>query len=133
MLIAFFLHTVLKNRHNFSTDLFNPLIGPEQVIPLWVKVDWQRGNGNKGLLHSPLIFQSGISPSDAFNQDTLFFWRGIVVLPLCNRRLLIFADSTQVKLATLVEKDLKASFSIATTPRCRRGRYSFPRIAPLYP
>ena len=24
-------------------------------------------------------------------------------------------------------------FSIATTPSCRRGHYSFPRIAPLYP
>ena len=35
-----------------------------------------------------------------------------------------------VKLTTLVEGDPKASFSIATTPICR-GRYSFPRIAPL--
>ena len=26
-----------------------------------------------------------------------------------------------------------ATFSIATKPRCRRGRYSIPRIAPLYP
>ena len=26
-----------------------------------------------------------------------------------------------------------APFSIATTPRCRGGRYSIPRIAPLYP
>ena len=29
--------------------------------------------------------------------------------------------------------DLKAPFSIATTPKCREGRYSFPWIAPLYP
>ena len=29
--------------------------------------------------------------------------------------------------------DLKAPFSKATTPRCRRGRYSFPWVAPLYP
>ena len=29
--------------------------------------------------------------------------------------------------------DQKASFSIATTPMCRGGLYSFPRIAPLYP
>ena len=27
----------------------------------------------------------------------------------------------------------KAPFSIATTPRCRGGRYSFPWIAPHYP
>ena len=29
--------------------------------------------------------------------------------------------------------DPKAPFSIASTPRCRGGRYSFPWIAPLYP
>ena len=38
----------------------------------------------------------------------------------------------KVKLATLVEGDPKAPFSIATTRRCR-GRYSIPYIAPLYP
>ena len=37
------------------------------------------------------------------------------------------------KLATIVEGDPKAPFSLATTPRCRGGRYSIPRIAPLYP
>ena len=36
----------------------------------------------------------------------------------------------KVKLATVVEK---APFSVATTTRCRGGRNSFPRIAPLYP
>ena len=38
-----------------------------------------------------------------------------------------------VKLVTVVEGDPKAPFSIATTPRCRGGRYSFPWISPLYP
>ena len=38
-----------------------------------------------------------------------------------------------VKLVTLVEGDPKAPFSIATTPKCWGGRYSFPWIAPLYP
>ena len=33
-----------------------------------------------------------------------------------------------VMLATLVEGDQKALFSIATTPRCRRRHYSFPCI-----
>ena len=37
------------------------------------------------------------------------------------------------KVATIVEGDPKAPFSIATTPRCRGGRYSIPWIAPLYP
>ena len=32
----------------------------------------------------------------------------------------------------VVEGDPKAPFSIATTPRSRGGRYSFPWIAPLY-
>ena len=36
------------------------------------------------------------------------------------------------KLATLVEGDPKAPFSIATTPRFTGGRYSIPKIAPLY-
>ena len=35
------------------------------------------------------------------------------------------------KLATVVESNPKAPFSIATTPRCRKGYYSFPWIAPL--
>ena len=39
----------------------------------------------------------------------------------------------KVKLATVVEGDQKAPFSIATTPRCRGGRYYFPWIAQLYP
>ena len=38
-----------------------------------------------------------------------------------------------LKLATVVEGAQKAPFSIATTPRCRGGRYSFPWIASLYP
>ncbi len=33
-----------------------------------------------------------------------------------------------IKLATIVEGDPKAPFSIATTPRCRGGRYSFPGL-----
>ena len=33
-------------------------------------------------------------------------------------------NKVKVKLATIVEGDPKAPFSIATTPRCRGGRYS---------
>ena len=33
---------------------------------------------------------------------------------------------TKVKLVTFVEGDPKAPFSIATTPRCRGGCYTFP-------
>ena len=36
-----------------------------------------------------------------------------------------------VKLVILVEGNPKAPFSIATSPRCSRGRYSIPWIASL--
>ena len=45
----------------------------------------------------------------------------------------IYTHIRKVKLATIVEGDQKALFSIATTLRCRGGCYSFPWIAPLYP
>ena len=39
-------------------------------------------------------------------------------------RLIIYSSS---------QGDSKVPFSIATIPRCRGVRYSFPRISPLYP
>ena len=39
----------------------------------------------------------------------------------------------KIKLATIVEGDPNALFSIATTARCWRGHYFFPWIAPLCP
>ena len=41
----------------------------------------------------------------------------------------ISSNKSKVKLATVVEGDLEAPFSIATAPKCRRGSW----IAPLYP
>ena len=35
---------------------------------------------------------------------------------------------SKVKLANIVEGNPKAPFSIATTPRCMGGRYSFPGL-----
>ena len=35
------------------------------------------------------------------------------------------------KLVTILERDSKAPFSIATMPRCKRECYSFPWISPL--
>ena len=43
-------------------------------------------------------------------------------------RQLIYIYISKVKLATIVEANPKAPFSIATTPRCRGGRYSFPGL-----
>ena len=37
-----------------------------------------------------------------------------------------------MKFAIVVESGTKAPFLIVTTPWCNGGRYSFPRIAPLY-
>ena len=37
------------------------------------------------------------------------------------------------KFVTLVKNELKALFSLVTTPRWREGRYSFLWNAPLYP
>ena len=44
----------------------------------------------------------------------------------------VYIYSKYIKLATVVEGDQKVPFSIATTPRCRGGCYSFPWISPLY-
>ena len=40
---------------------------------------------------------------------------------------------SKVKLATIVEGDKNALFSIATTPNCKEGRFSFPWIVLFYP
>ena len=37
------------------------------------------------------------------------------------------------KVDDIVEGDPKASFSMASTPRCWGGRYSIPWITPIYP
>ena len=39
---------------------------------------------------------------------------------------IIYLYISKVKLATIVESDPKAPLSIATSPRCKGGRYSFP-------
>ena len=52
---------------------------------------------------------------------------------LFNAKSLLYIVKKVVKLATVVEGDQKAPFSIATTLRCRGGHYSFLQIAPLYP
>ena len=43
------------------------------------------------------------------------------------------SDLKVALMAAIVKGDTKAPFSIATTLRCRGGRYSFPWIVPLYP
>ena len=57
----------------------------------------------------------------------------MILLTISNSDVENIVNSKSVNLATVVESDQKASFLIASTPRCRRGRYSFPWIAPFYP
>ena len=52
--------------------------------------------------------------------------RRLIQLELTKKTITIWLK--KLLLATIVEGDLKAPFSIATTPRCRGGRYSFPGL-----
>ena len=68
----------------------------------------------------------------------IFYKEPFLMLHMCDKatkkkRKKIKISKKLVKLATAVKGDQKAPFSIATTPRCRRGRYSIPRIATLNP
>ena len=45
----------------------------------------------------------------------------------------VYFELVKVKLMTVVEGNLNASFLVATSPRWREGCFSFPWIAPLYP
>ena len=71
--------------------------------------------------------------------ETRHHWVGKVIhWELCKRskfvhNIVMINYKSKVKLATVVEDDQNAPFSIATTLRWRGGRYSFPWIAPLYP
>ena len=63
-------------------------------------------------------------------QIFVYFLNPIIDLDSEPDRCIFF--KSKVKLATVVEGNQKAPFSIATTMRCRRGCYSFPWIASLY-
>ena len=57
----------------------------------------------------------------------------LIVLHIYTAFNYIYIYYIKVKLATLVEGDPKAPFSIASTPRYREGHNLFPGIAPIYP
>ena len=63
----------------------------------------------------------------ASDQSQFHFW-----FQTCCNFIFVFGCK-KVKLVTLAEGDPKAPFSIAITPRYKRGRYSNPWIAPRYP
>ena len=59
------------------------------------------------------------------------------IYSICNHYIYIYIYMCvcvcKVKLATVVEVDPKAPFSIATIAKCMRECYSLPWIAPFYP
>ena len=70
--------------------------------------------------------------------DKKYIWKIILIKEIIWIKKIFKSHScrkqySKVKLATVVEGNQKVPFSIATKPRCRGGRYSFPWIAPLYP
>ena len=73
----------------------------------------------------PVAAQSLTDPSRKF--DSFRIWA------LSHENISISTDLYIVTWATVVVRDPKVLFSLATTPRCRGGRYSFPWIVPLYP
>ena len=77
--------------------------------------DWAKGNHIRFL-------QAGYRSAVEKYKKVLFYW-------LC----FIAYQFIKVKLATVVEGNLKAPFSIATTQKCKGWRYSFPWVASLYP
>ena len=80
--------------------------------------------GNVFLKKAPFGFNLLIPLVETL-QTLLLIW--------CDAAQSYFFFLNQVKQVNFVESDPKALFSIATTPRCKGGRYSFPWIALLYP
>ena len=76
--------------------------------------------------------EKGVAPSPTFWWSSQ--WKGSHwVAHDYGRPTLLIIILSNIKLATVVEGDQKAPFPIATTPRCKGVRYSFPWTAPLYP
>ena len=110
---------------------------------------WEITTGGKIL--AEVKIQRGIFHWDALLVMAMMTYEGNILKALNfknHKRLILFCTWTSwrrfqnkqkmrtisilVKLVTFVEGDLRAPFSIATTPRCRGGRYPIPWIAPLY-
>ena len=86
-----------------------------------LKVQYHFQKSYYGLYHNQWLKNCKSLPAHSGGKGLRIYW----LYPLQRYK-------SKVKLVTIVEGDQKAPFSIATTPRCRGGRYFFPRIAPLY-
>ena len=88
--------------------------------------------------HHPLIYrEANRFPTSSWIQDISLVTLKLIDINIRNMSFCFISLKTiskvKVKLATLVEGDQRVLFSIATTLRCRGGRYSFPWIVQLYP
>ena len=99
------------------------------------------GNYNRNLYYFfSFIRSSSVLPQQKFSARILLSRQGLELFEQSFSHSLsfyiyiyIYIYKEKVKLATVVEVDSKAPFSIATTPRCREGHNSVPSIALLYP
>ena len=84
------------------------------------------------------IIKIGQSSHSIYSNIILNFQEYMAILNACTKKSWSLLNALRVyiykvKLATLVEGNPKAPFSIATTPKCRGWCISIPWIFPLYP
>ena len=98
------------------------------IIRYGSRVKWS--NPGKGVAPSPTPWCSKLSKREPSGHPRLW---SPTLLTIMHENYVINLFQSKSNLATVVVSDQKVSFSVATTPRCRGGPYSFPWIAPLYP
>ena len=122
------LATELKNLWNMKIMVILIIIGTlgtftKRQVQVLEDLFISRGNSNYSIIK---IYQNTEKcPGDLRRL-------AVTQIPLKRHRLALGWKLSK-ELATVVEGDQKATFSIATTPKCRGRPYSFPRVASLYP
>ena len=103
-----------------------------QLKPRWKRqklAEARYTQGNDGEMKTVKQFNKGLESKFPVWKTTPEEGRSVLWPERCD-----YSSYNEYKklLATVVEGDQKAPFSMATTPWCRVGRYFFPWIAPLY-
>ena len=109
---------LLNEMKNFIWNSLKVIGCSTYLLSLFIKLSWS------------INTTSYVSPKEKLDDNDNNTFKKFVI-KFFNVKLAL--PKRVVKLATVVEGDQKAPFSIATTPQCRGGRYSFPWIAPSYP
>ena len=134
-LTEIFRTLIRQSKGLYSIALLSSLYAPWPTGAFW-HCFWFL---NSGVLPYKLASQSLLFTMDVEIISSVVQWcqpsvkQDVTLMKLSSAYVKQVASKVKVKLATLVEGDPKAPFSIATTPRFWGGRYSFPWIAPLYP